>query len=528
MADEQKPLFVPTTEQIISAVQSLCDDELRPFGRVVLKRLREHAAAAQALAQGLPVDAVDPESMPRIDPKQLRRLCEECELLHVTPEEGKEYSAVPVGAACSFVEVCDPTDVYDSKLWSGLVKHFDGMILAGSSLPCGRYASARSLVMQQLPFFQDLSFGKICHIVQLSISQKRLLGHKEGRLVPFEASDECAKERCALMQQPFSPKKSEDSSALLLVATWDSTRACLQQLLFPSDGKDADLPLSDVKRLFRRQFDLELNETALGYTRVYDLLQDPRLRDVCTVHSQGNGQVSVRRVPTTPTVVGLAGRILWPGAASASQSSPPPVGPRLLCVPGRMEAGERVPQLPPLPLAARPPPQQQQMPHEAVCLSTCPVPAVSSVSMQPAAAQPLAAVPPPPPRSSVQRSAVDSALSWASWELVSPGASPREATKAEALHRSSSSSVFGPRCGGVERWHAARLAEESDIASTVADSCAGWGATIASDEEEDEERSPCVQIIKNTFIDIAPESSFHGAARRRTKSEPRSICVAEE
>jgi len=45
-------------------------------------------------------------------------------------------------------------------------------------------------------------------------------------------------------------------------------------------------------------------------------------------------------------------------------------------------------------------------------------------------------------------------------------------------------------------------------------------------EEEDEERFPCVQAVKNTFIDLAPECTWLGGARRRTRSEPRSARYA--
>lgn len=468
MTDEQKVMFVPTVEQILAAVQSLCADELKPFGRVVLKRLREDAAVAQALEHGVPVDSVDPESMPRIDPKQLRRLCEECAFLQVAPEEGKEYSAVPLGHLCRFVEVCDPTDVYDGQLWCALSEHFESMASAGSSLPCGRYACARALLSQHLPCLDGFSFGTACHIVQLAISQKRLLGHREGRLVPFEVSDECAKERCALRQEPFPSKKSEATSSLP-VATWESTRVCLRQLLLEACEKGAEMPLSDVKRLFRRQFELELNETALGYTRVHDLLQDPRLRDVCTVHSQGNGQVSVRCIETTFYLA-------------------PSVGPRLPCMPGRIEAGARVPHIAPYPL------MNMQMPKEAVCLSTCPLPAVSStMEAKSSLVLPLSAL-------------HFSEASVPAGELVSPGASPRGKFSPQACH--------------------SRMAEEeSDAASTVAESCAGWSSTMAS-EEEDEERVPCVHAVMNTFINIAPECAWLGGARRRTRSEPRSARYA--
>merc|ERR1712157_654963 len=160
-----------------------------------------------------------------------------------------------------------------------------------------------------------------------AISQKRLLGHRDGRLVPYRVSDECAKAQCAQRQQAFSAKKAEPDAGLL-VATWETTRACLHQLLLNCPNrKDVEvgtLPLSDVKRLFRRQFGLELNETALGYTRVFDLLQDPRLRDVCTVHAQGNGQVTVRRVEPV---------LFWPPSRTDA--------PRLPCLPGRLDASER-------------------------------------------------------------------------------------------------------------------------------------------------------------------------------------------
>lgn len=283
MAAEQKVWFLPSEAELLAAVHSLCADELKPFGRVILKRLREHAAEAEAVAHGLPSDAVEPESMPRIDPKELRKLCEACQSICVSAEEGKEYSAVPRAQPMQFVEVCSPHDTYAPSLWVGFVACLKSLIEEGSTLPCGRYACALALIRRQVPCFAGLSLGRVCHVVQLAISQKRLLGHRDGRLVPYELSDECAKEQCALRQQPFSSKKAETAS-VLPVATWETTCACLRQMLSTpeSSGEVGVLPLSDVKRLFRRHFSLELNETALGYTRVFDLLQDVRLRDVCT------------------------------------------------------------------------------------------------------------------------------------------------------------------------------------------------------------------------------------------------------
>jgi len=454
----------------------------------LLKRLREHAAAEKALAHGQPIESVDPESMPRIDPKVLRRICEESENLWVTPEEGKEYSAVPIGRVVNFVDVCDPCDPFNSSLWFAFAAYLETLALQGSSLPCGRYACARALVSQELPFLTGLSFGRICHVVQLAISQKRLLGHRDGRLVPYQVSDEFAKAQCAQRQQVFTAKRAEPGAGLS-VATWETTRACLQQLLLRCpEKKDAEagtLPLSDVKRLFRRQFDLELNETALGYTRVFDLLQDPRLRDVCTVHAQGNGQVMVRRVEQV---------LFWPASHMDA--------PRLPCLPGRLDASERA--LPAMPVPVLPEVSHHRMQAEVVCLSTSPTSHVSPPNFGPTS----------PAGSSSSLCPQLLAMSGlhadvSADELVSPGASPR----------------------GMLKQHA-----ESDVASTFAESCASEGAT--SDEEEDDQPSLLRHVVadnfvtvapesswlvvKNTFIDIAPASTC-GSARRRAQSEPRCV-----
>jgi hypothetical protein len=51
------------------------------------------------------------------------------------------------------------------------------------------------------------------------------------------------------------------------------------------------VPLSTLKRLFRSRFRTELSETALGYTKVSDLLQDARVSDICTIKLLESGYV---------------------------------------------------------------------------------------------------------------------------------------------------------------------------------------------------------------------------------------------
>ncbi|CAK0856783.1 unnamed protein product, partial [Prorocentrum cordatum] len=61
-------------------------------------------------------------------------------------------------------------------------------------------------------------------------------------------------------------------------------------LRVPAGGS---MPLSNVKRLFRSRFNMELSETALGHSKLSELLNDTRLqdRDICFVRLQGHGYV---------------------------------------------------------------------------------------------------------------------------------------------------------------------------------------------------------------------------------------------
>lgn len=76
---------------------------------------------------------------------------------------------------------------------------------------------------------------------------------------------------------------------------WEEARALLTQLLVSHQQIDpAGITLSNVKRLFRLHFERELSETVLGHVRLMDLMNDPRLSDILSLHTQKNGQTVVR------------------------------------------------------------------------------------------------------------------------------------------------------------------------------------------------------------------------------------------
>jgi len=135
--------------------------------------------------------------------------------------------------------------------------------------------------------------------VQLAASQKKILGYTEGNMVPYSHSEGSVKEHCAAWQQPFLNPVKKQERLSYPVATWEETRTCLSAILCEEVGI---ITVSSVKRLFRSRFGLDLSETALGHSRLTELLEDPRLRDICSFEVH-NGQFLIKAATRLPFVV---------------------------------------------------------------------------------------------------------------------------------------------------------------------------------------------------------------------------------
>mmetsp|Transcript_75788 Transcript_75788/g.157979 ORF Transcript_75788/g.157979 Transcript_75788/m.157979 type:complete len:580 (+) Transcript_75788:346-2085(+) len=320
--------FKATAAEVTAAVESLYTDRLKPFGRILLKRVREQYArkiSEQNRESDPEAPAVDVESVPLIEPKALRRLCESCQNLHVEAEDGKEYSVLLEGRPQDFVEVCSPDDIYSEAMWQEASDYLESLPNDKMLLPGGRYACAQVLLSRNLPWLKNRSLGEVCHIVQLAVSQKRLLGYLDGNMVPFNRSVDWIKEQCARQSQPvvFSSKKEVASS--LPLASWEEARSALWNILDTNaaPGQLGSITLSNVKRLFRSRFGLELSETALGYSRLNELLQDSRLSDICSLEVQGKSQTVVQKAPK-PEPAPMQMQVTLP--------MPPPPMPEMICL----------------------------------------------------------------------------------------------------------------------------------------------------------------------------------------------------
>jgi len=262
--------------ELCHAVESLYRDGMKPYGRLLKKRLAELAhASGRGGAER--------------DVSSLRAACEACPHLAVLDGEGGDWAALLPGVPDSFVDVYSPHDCYQPELWAGLAAYFASVEGADMILPGGRYSCAQVLVQRRLPCLAGYSLGQVSHIVQLAISQKKLLGYLNGNVVPYSRSLSMVKDQSAQCKRPCASTSRRSKSTAF--ATWDVMRPCLEQLLSTMGGQP--MPLSNLKRLFRVQFNVELSETALGHAKLSECLQDPRVCDLCDVKLQGQGYTIV-------------------------------------------------------------------------------------------------------------------------------------------------------------------------------------------------------------------------------------------
>lgn len=269
---DDKPLVLEA--DLLHAINSLYDDHLRPYGRLIRKRLGEDAEMKST-------GAVDGNL------GRLRLACESSCKIRVEAEADGEWSAVLVCRSFDFVDFYSHSDPYPEEMWKATEDYFHEMERENGSLPGGRYATAFALVKLDLPFLSTYSLGQVCHIVELAMTNRKLLGYLEGSVVPYACSHSKVKDSAAERRVG-----NGNASQQLPLATWDVARKCLREILGSATRKGKhSVPLSTLKRLYRSRFHTELSETALGYTKLTELLQDPRIADLCTVKLLEQGYV---------------------------------------------------------------------------------------------------------------------------------------------------------------------------------------------------------------------------------------------
>merc|ERR1740121_2728769 len=133
----QQPLGPPAVE-LAAGVESLYRDQLRPYGRILRKRLAE-------LAQAAGHKDFD------IGAKELHAVCANCPWLRVEETEGADWSVEIISQPSNFVDVYSPEDVYPEALWQEAATYFASVTDSSMVLPGGRYSCAQVLIQRGLP-----------------------------------------------------------------------------------------------------------------------------------------------------------------------------------------------------------------------------------------------------------------------------------------------------------------------------------------------------------------------------------------
>merc|ERR1712048_861775 len=93
-----------------------------------------------------------------------------------------------------FVDIYDSHDVYPTTLWDELRMFCDGPAGDRLSLPGGRCACAQELRKYGPMSLRERSLGEVCHIIELALVQKKILGYSNGNVVAYRYSQQKLKE----------------------------------------------------------------------------------------------------------------------------------------------------------------------------------------------------------------------------------------------------------------------------------------------------------------------------------------------
>jgi hypothetical protein len=289
-----------TEDDVLVAVNGLYKDRVKPISRVLRKRVYVQLVEREQATSGIHVNCT-----------RLRDICNGCSLLQVQDEELDDWSVSLVSQKPNFVDIYSSEDVYPVELWKDFAAFFEAPGSDDFAFPGGRLACAELLRSRLPSSFSHRSLGELCHIVELALSQKKIIGYKNGCMVPYRNSQLMIKEQLA--NEGSVGREVQEGG--VRNANLKEARECLQQVL--QEQPDGRLALPNVKRRILAQFKLQFNETAFGHSRVSDLLQDPRFDDICSVQLHGRGYMVISKEPHKQLI--CLDSVL-PPAAQSSQS----------------------------------------------------------------------------------------------------------------------------------------------------------------------------------------------------------------
>mmetsp|Transcript_85508 Transcript_85508/g.191127 ORF Transcript_85508/g.191127 Transcript_85508/m.191127 type:complete len:535 (-) Transcript_85508:27-1631(-) len=253
------------SKDLLRTLHSLYEDKLEPFDRHVLRRHEELTHTRWTFKQL----------------KHIAELTEGVQFYNRRGDVNTFYLYLADEPRDGFVEQSSLEDNYPPEVWAEfrqVLSEFDG----GEGLARSRYECAQ-LLQRKMPSLASRPLGEVCHIVQLAVKSKFILGYRSGQIVPYYASEDYEKFMHAECQCFLSECAAETSPEQSTV-TWEELGPILERLL--RDLK-FDIGLSRIKDLIHSREGKVLSEAALGCTSLKNVLQDSRLEPYCWLEWNG-------------------------------------------------------------------------------------------------------------------------------------------------------------------------------------------------------------------------------------------------
>jgi hypothetical protein len=280
---------------LISALESLYEDRIKPLANYVKGRLKEKQCPELIVKSFVELYAQHSDLFIVEQPKQAGT--DEATILFVKEPDWFK----------GWVDIDAPDDPYDEIMWEALAKFLDGEhTFAG-----GRYGMARELIQRNLDFLAAHSLGEVCHIVQLAIQHRRLIVYHRKMLKPIQT---------VLCQ--LSPSNGGATPMLEGEEIKDMDDLCgvlFRMLINHPQG----IRLCRMKQMIKHEFSRKLSEMAFQCTKLIELFNQEPLSATFVLDTENDGKSIYVRLGSPDTFSEHIKKIYHTANSEAKQATPP-------------------------------------------------------------------------------------------------------------------------------------------------------------------------------------------------------------
>jgi len=251
-------------KMLVSILESLYEDRIKPMANYVKGRLKERSIAEPIMKSFVDLYTQHPDLFDVQQPAPGSQT-DEATIFFVKEKEPEWFKG--------WVDIDAPDDPYDEKIWEGLAKFLEGEhTFAG-----GRYGMARELTQRKLSFLEPLSLGEVCHMVQLAIQHRRLIVYHRKMLKPIET---------VLCQLSPGDGEGGDAEAEDIKDMDDLCTVLFRMLARHPQG----IRLCRMKQMIKHELARKLSEMAFQCTKLIELFNQEPLSTTFVLDTETDGK----------------------------------------------------------------------------------------------------------------------------------------------------------------------------------------------------------------------------------------------